>query len=359
MHPDHFEERLLVHRVAFARAGRAFRNPRAGQIRLPAHDGRQRRRPVAAVIAVVRNAHRHQQRAQIRITQAQGPEIVRILRDFVGRIRRVVDNNLLRDRYRVDGVPIRFHIELPVGPDEFHQIQRCQIASRIVQEHVFRAGIRRIDPSRVLRRVPAVDRRVELHPRIAALVRRFRNLAHQVASLEPLHRLPRQARPRPPVAVALHRFHEFVGRAHAVVRVLEEDRSVRVPIERGIVTRVDQRVRLLLFLRLAPHKFFDVRMIRVQDHHLRRAPRLAAALDHACECVEALHEAQRSGGLPAARKQPVFLAQRRKIRARPAAPFEQHAFGLRQIQNPFERIAHRIDEARRALRPHLARSLVS
>ena len=189
MHPDHVQERLFVDRIARARPRGFIRDARAGQVRLAAHDRRQRRRPSPALIAVVGNAHRHQQRAQIRVAQAQRPEIVRILGDLLGRIRRVVDDDFLRQRHRVHGVPIRFHVELPVGAHELHQVQRRQVARRIVQEHVFRARIRRIDPRRVLRCVPAVDGGVELHAGIAALVRRFRDLTHQVASLVPLHRL--------------------------------------------------------------------------------------------------------------------------------------------------------------------------
>jgi hypothetical protein len=64
-------------------------------------------------------------------------------------------------------------------------------------------------------------------------------------------------------------------------------------------------------------------------------------LDHAGERIEALHEGERSGSASAARKNPVFFAQRRKIGARARAPLEQHAFGLGQIENRFERILHR------------------
>ena len=83
-------------------------------------------------------------------------------------------------------------------------------------------------------------------------------------------------------------------------------------------------------------------MIGVQDHHLRRAARLAAGLDHAGEGVEALHEAQRTGSRAAARQNAVLFAQRREIRARARAPLEQHAFGLRQVENRFQRILHRM-----------------
>ena len=56
--------------IARARTGR-FGNARAGQISLAAHHGRDRARPIAALLAVVGNAHRHQQRAQIGKAQAQ------------------------------------------------------------------------------------------------------------------------------------------------------------------------------------------------------------------------------------------------------------------------------------------------
>ena len=95
-------------------------------------------------------------------------------------------------------------------------------------------------------------------------------------------------------------------------------------------------------------------MVHVQDHHFGRAPRLAARFDHARERIESLHERQRTGSPPAARENGIFLAQRRQVRPRPRAPLEQHAFGLRQIQNGLQRIAHRDDEARRALRPRHA-----
>ena len=184
---------------------------------------------------------------------------------------------------------------------------------------------------------------------MASAISRSRSLA-----LIALHRLASGHAAGPPVAVVGHRFHELVRDAHGIVGVLEEDGAVGFAIERRIVAGVDQRVRLLLFLGLAPDETLDVRMIGVEDHHLRRAPRLAAGLDHARERIEALHEAQRTGGTAAAGQPGVLLAQRRKVGARARSPLEQHAFGLRQVENRFERILHRIDEAGRALRARLA-----
>src|SRR5579885_1277831 len=249
---------------------------------------------------------------------------------------------------------LRFQVKLPVGPDKLHQIERRQIARGIVQKHVFRARIGGINARRVLRRMPAVDGGVELHARIAALMRRLGDLPHQIAGPVTVLFFSGQPRRRPPLVIADHRFHELVGGAHAVVGVLKENRAVRLAIQRGIVAGLDQGVRLLFFLGLAPDEFFNIGVIRVEDHHLGRPPRLAAAFDHPRERVKALHEAERSRGPAAAGKQALLLAQRRKIGPGAGTPLEQHPFRLHQIQNRFQRIPHRIDEAGRALRPVFA-----
>ena len=91
-------------------------------------------------------------------------------------------------------------------------------------------------------------------------------------------------------------------------------------------------------------------MIDVEDHHLGGAARLAAALDHAGEGVETLHEAHRAGGDAAAGKRFVAAAQRGEIRARARAPLEEHALGLGQVHDRFHVVLDGIDEAGRALR---------
>ena len=75
MHPDHFEERMLIAAVSRERTGR-LRDPRAGQVRLTAHNGSDRTGEVAALVAVIRHAHRHQQRPKIREAQTKRTVIV-------------------------------------------------------------------------------------------------------------------------------------------------------------------------------------------------------------------------------------------------------------------------------------------
>ena len=262
VHADHFQERLLVGRIAVERTGR-LGDSRAGQIRLPAHDGGDRGRGIAPLVAVVWHAHRHQQRAQVSVSQAQRPEIVRILGDLLGRVAGVIDNDLLRHNHGVHRVAERFHVELPVRPHELHQVQRGQVARRIVHEHVLRTGVRSVDPRRVLARIPAVHRGIELHAGVAALVRRFGDLPHHVARLAPLHGLAGRNRARPPVAVRHGGFHEIVGGAHRVVGILEKDGAVSFAVKRRIVARFHQRVGLLLFLGLAPDEVLHVGVVGV------------------------------------------------------------------------------------------------
>ena len=91
-------------------------------------------------------------------------------------------------------------------------------------------------------------------------------------------------------------------------------------------------------------------MVDIQDHHLGGATSLAAGLDHSRERVESLHERDRAGRSPAALQSRVALANGGEVRTRPRSPLEEHAFGLRQVQDRFQGIVHRVDEARRALR---------
>ena len=59
VHADHFQEMFRIRLVAGERS-RGAGDAGAGQVRLPVHDGGNGTRPVAAAVAVVRHAHRHQ-----------------------------------------------------------------------------------------------------------------------------------------------------------------------------------------------------------------------------------------------------------------------------------------------------------
>ena len=103
------------------------------------------------------------------------------MRDLFGGIRRVPDNDILRDDKRTDRIAIRVRIELARHLQEFQQIERCQIARGIVQMHVFGTRIGSVDAAGVGTGVPSIDRRIKLHARIRAVPGCFRDQMHQIA----------------------------------------------------------------------------------------------------------------------------------------------------------------------------------
>jgi hypothetical protein len=70
--------------------------------------------------------------------------------------------------------------------------------------------------------------------------------------------------------------HEGVADADRVVRVLVLDRAPVRRVERHVVARLLEDARLPLLLGLAPDELLDIRVVDVEDDHLRRTPRLAA-----------------------------------------------------------------------------------
>ena len=193
--PHHIQERLPVHVETRARPHLA-RNLRRLQICLAGHHGRDGCSVVAPVIAVVGNALRHQQRAQVGITQTERAEVERVDLDLVRRIARKSDDDLLRCNRHIHGLPERFDIKPAVFVRELHQVQRRQVACRIIQEHVFGARVRSVDRSGVPGGVPPIDRRVVLDAGIAADVCRFGNHLHHVLRFVRVHHVARRDRVR-------------------------------------------------------------------------------------------------------------------------------------------------------------------
>ncbi|GBC91123.1 hypothetical protein HRbin14_01881 [bacterium HR14] len=93
----------------------------------------------APLVAIIGQAERHQQRAEIGVPQPQRTEVVAVVRNPLGGVRRVVHDNLLRCDERAHRRPIRLHIEAAIRQAELHQVQAREVAGGIVQEHKFRA----------------------------------------------------------------------------------------------------------------------------------------------------------------------------------------------------------------------------
>ena len=236
-----------------------------------------------------------------------------------------------------------------------HRGERVDADSSLRGEHLGVAGeaarVGCVDPGRVRARVPLVDGRVELHPRVAALVCAFGDPAHQVPC--PV-RVDDSALAvdgaRVPLAVVEHRAHELVGDPDAVVRVLEEDRGVGGTGQRPVVAGIDQCPGLALLLGLAVDEGEDVGMVCVEDHHLGGPAPSSARLDDAGEGVVALHEGDRSRRDAAACDRLARRADCGQVAPGSGAVLEQHALGLRQLEDRLHCVVDAQDEARTALR---------
>jgi len=93
---------------------------------------------------------------------------VGILADPVGGIAGVVDEDFLGGDGDIHRFGEGFDVEVAVGVEILHQVQRGQVACGVIQEHVFAARIAGVDARGGLAGVPAIDGGVVLHAGIAA-----------------------------------------------------------------------------------------------------------------------------------------------------------------------------------------------
>src|ERR1700722_12813923 len=142
-------------------------------------------------------------------------------------ISRVVDQDVLSNDEYADCMGEELAVK-PAISYKLHQIQRRQIACRVIKEHVLRARIRRIDPIALRAGMPGVDRRIELHAGISAEPGLLGDLAQDGCRADPFDWAacrPRQEGPTFTLAL-LRKLHELVRNANRVVGVLIEDRRV-------------------------------------------------------------------------------------------------------------------------------------
>ena len=124
----------------------------------------------------------------------------------------------------------------PVFAAEAQQVERREVARRVVEEHVFRARVRGADRARLRAGVPIVDRRVELDAGIGGRPGGEADLLPEVAGFHRLASiLPFEAGAEIPILVIGDGVQEFIGHAHRVVGILSGDRQVGFAVPVGIV----------------------------------------------------------------------------------------------------------------------------
>jgi hypothetical protein len=199
------------------------------------HERRDRAADRPALVAVIGKAGSHQQTAQIGETEAEGPVVVAEARDLLGGELRHQHRDLKGDRPQPHRALERLYVERAVAAQERHQIERGEIAGRVVEEHVFRARVGRVDAAALGACVPLVDGGIELDARIGAGPGRIANAVPQIARLDRLGDLTIGAIGQVPIAVFLDRLEERVGDADGIVGVLTRHGEVGVVIPVGVV----------------------------------------------------------------------------------------------------------------------------
>ena len=240
------------------------------------HDGRDGSGQSAACVGIVRQTVAHDERAEIGVAEAQRAKDVRVLRNPLGRIARVVHDDFLRGDVNAHRGLETFDIERAVVALELHQVQRGQIAGGVVEEHVFAARVGGMNRLGAFAGVPFLNRAVVLHTGIAANPRPFGHFVEQPAGVLLLQRLAGGHGARPPVLALDRGLHELVADAHGEVFVLIHHAAVGVAVVGTIVPLLHECPRLLLFLLLAVDELLDVAVPVAQRVHLRRAPRFPA-----------------------------------------------------------------------------------
>ena len=155
-------------------------------------------------------------------------------------------------------------VEGAVVVAEGHQVERGQVARRVVQEHVLRARVGGVDAAAGGARMPLVDGGVVLQAGIGARPGGVGDILPQVAGAQALGHRAVGAADQLPLAVVPHSLQEGVGHADAVVGVLARDGPVGFRLPVGVEHREgDLGVSL-------PGELDDPLDVVLRDHRLAR-----------------------------------------------------------------------------------------
>ena len=274
---------------------------------------------------------------------------MRILGDVAGGIAAVIDQNFLSHDIDAHSSLKPVDFECPVFALELHQVERCKVASSVVEENVFRARVGRMNRLGAFAGVPALDRAVILQAGIAANPGAFGDLVQQCRRILLLQETVVGGTSCPPFLAVQSRLHEFVTHANRQVFVLVHDAAVSGAIVRAVVALFDQGPCLFLLFLLGVDEFLDVAMPIAQRVHFGGAPSLATRLHDVGHLVINLEERKRSAWASAAAEFFATGADGGQVGASARSVFEKHRLAVSQLHDALHVIVHGLNEAGAAL----------
>ncbi len=271
MHAHHIEHRLLVCGVPLERTdafvGCDFGAAGVRLAVLNRHDG-ARYRP--ALVAVVWQSHRHQQRPDVGKAESERTELVTVASNGFGRVAGVIHQNLLRRNVDARRRPQPLYIHRAVVALVLAQVERGQVAGRVIQKEILAARVAGVDGPRVLAGVPPLDRVLILQARIAADIGTFAYFVEQLRRIYLIDHLAGGYGAQFEGFAALSRLHKRIRDAQAVVHVLKIHRTVGRTVERAVVALFDERPGFLFLGLLCLHELLYIGMPALQRLHNRR-----------------------------------------------------------------------------------------
>ena len=110
-----------------------------GGVGMAGHQRRQAPQPTHDRRRVVGVAERHQQRAEVGVAETELAELAARLGDRLRRVVGAADEDLLGGEHHLDRVPVRVDVERLALVEVLQQVDRGEIARRVVEVHVLGA----------------------------------------------------------------------------------------------------------------------------------------------------------------------------------------------------------------------------
>src|SRR5437867_2169086 len=108
---------------------------------------------------------------------------MRVLGDLRSRVTGIIDEDLLRSDEDANCSFETLDIEYPILALELHQVQRGEVASGVIEENIFRAGISGMNRLGAFARVPFLDCAIVLQAGVAADPGAFGDLIEESAGV--------------------------------------------------------------------------------------------------------------------------------------------------------------------------------
>ncbi len=217
-----------------------------------------------------------------------------VLGNSLCRIPGIIHDDFLGENYDLHSVAKSGDIKLALVVQKLQEIKGSQIAGRVIEKHILAAGVRGIDPSTMRAGVPAIYRRVKLHPWIARDMSSLCNQAEYLPGLICLHHFSSGNGPNLPRPIIQNGLHKLVRNPNTVIGVLKEHRSISLTIERTVVPCVDQSPYLFFLIFFAINELNDIGMIDIEDYHLGSSSSLTSRFDDTSKGIVAFHEGYRT-----------------------------------------------------------------